>query len=43
LFLVTPQTLLRWRRELVRRKWTYRKARRPGAAHGRDDVVRGLD
>jgi transposase len=30
LFLVTPQTLLHWHRELVRHKWTYRNKRQPG-------------
>lgn len=34
-FLVQPQTLLRWHRELVRRKWTYRH-RSPG---GRPQVA----
>ncbi len=29
-FLVTPQTILRWHRELVRRKWTIRRASKPG-------------
>jgi len=29
-FLVTPATLLRWHRELVRKKWTYGKTALPG-------------
>jgi len=43
-FIVAPQTLLRWHRELVRRKWTYGSARRPGRppldAEVRDLILR---
>ncbi len=40
LFLVSPQTLLRWHRELVRRKWTYQH-RQPGRPRV-DPAVREL-
>src|SRR2546421_352309 len=36
-FLVTPATLLRWHRELVRRRWTY--AREPGVRKGLDPAL----
>jgi transposase InsO family protein len=36
-FLVTPATLLRWRQELVRRRWTY--PHRPGRRRGLDPSV----
>jgi len=39
-FLVSPQTLLRWQRELVRRKWTYR--RRPAGRPPLDPERREL-
>ena len=29
-FVVRPETLLRWHRELVRKKWTYKRRERPG-------------
>jgi putative transposase len=39
-FLVSPQTLLRWQREIVRRKWTYR--RRPTGRPPLDPELREL-
>jgi hypothetical protein len=40
-FMLTPQTLLRWHRELVRRKWTYprRSPGRPPLASETSDLV----
>jgi putative transposase len=40
-FLVSPRTLLRWHRELVRRKWTYRR-RSVGGRPPVPDEVREL-
>jgi putative transposase len=37
--LVTPQTLLRWHRTLVRRKWTYGRERTPGRPPIDSEVV----
>jgi putative transposase len=37
-FLVRPETLLRWHRELVRRKWTYRRTGQPGRPATEPDV-----
>jgi transposase InsO family protein len=39
-FVVSPQTLLRWQRELVRRKWTYRH--RPAGRPPLDSELREL-
>ena len=33
-FAVRPETLLRWHRELVRRKWTYKRRGHPGRPEG---------
>jgi putative transposase len=40
-FVVSPQPLLRWQRELVRRKWTYRRRRagRPPLDRERRELV----
>jgi putative transposase len=37
-FLFSPQTLLRWRRELVRRKWSFRRTSAGGRPPISDDV-----
>ncbi len=37
--IVTPETLLRWHRELVARKWTFIERRRPGRPRTREELA----
>jgi putative transposase len=37
--IVTPETLLRWHRELVARKWTFVERRRPGRPRTGEELV----
>jgi hypothetical protein len=37
--IVTPDTLLRWHRELVARKWTFVERRRPGRPRTREELA----
>ena len=37
--IVTPETLLRWHRELVAHKWTFVERRRPGRPRTREELV----
>jgi len=37
--IVTPETLLRWHRELVARKWTFVERRNPGRPRIREELV----
>jgi hypothetical protein len=41
-FIVSPQTLLRWHRELIRRKWTYPRSRDLGGRPSLDESTRRL-
>jgi hypothetical protein len=38
-FVVTPATILRWHRDLVRRRWTYPKLGRPPVADQIREIV----
>ena len=38
-FPVSPHTVLRWHRELIRRKWTYRGKPRPGRPRISEEVA----